>query len=418
MPMIFRLQPARATVLGAVLVAVLVPACGETAGTDDHPIPTATALSPTSITAGTSEVDLVVTGSGFVPASRVQLDGIDHATLFVADTRLRAPLVASELLQPRTAEITVFNPAPGGGTSAALSFTIEAALPPGTTLELLALGGTPHGVAVAPDGTICVSQITSNSITCGTVTPTGQAWARTIPVGNVPAHVALNPAGTRAYTANQESSSVSVVDVAAGTVTATIPLSDGGFNLLVSPDGSRLYVTTASGTLHVIDTGTNQVVTTFAVGPAANGLAFDSTAGVLYVSARDANTVTAIDAAADTVTRVYSVSGMPQRLALAPAGGTLYVANEVAGLDELDLVSGSRLSLAAVPPRAVGVAITPDGARLFVTNPPGGLLYAVDAASRSRLYQVAMGRPRNVAFTRDGTTAIVTDEAGSVAFIR
>jgi YVTN family beta-propeller protein len=231
-------------------------------------------------------------------------------------------------------------------------------------------------------------------------------------------HVAINTAGTRPYTANQYGASVSVVDIAGGSLIGTIPLSDGGFNLLVAPDGTRLYVTTASGTLHVIDTGSNQVLTTIPVGAAANGLAFDADADVLYVSSRDANTVTAIDAASNTVLRTYAVSGMPQRLALAPGGATLYVANETVGLDELDPATGGRVSVPAVSPGAVGLAISPDGVQLFVANPPAGRLTVVDVATRTMVHEVTMCRPRNAVVTVDGSTAVVTDETRFVAFIR
>ncbi len=61
----------------------------------------------------------------------------------------------------------------------------------------------------------------------------------------------------------------------------TVPLASDGFNLLVSPDGRLVYVTTADGTLYVIDADTYAVVTTLYVGVAANGLAFSPDGAVL-----------------------------------------------------------------------------------------------------------------------------------------
>ena len=46
----------------------------------------------------------------------------------------------------------------------------------------------------------------------------------TIPVGPVPAPVAITPDGTRAYVGNVGDSTVSVIDTASNTVIVTIPL--------------------------------------------------------------------------------------------------------------------------------------------------------------------------------------------------
>ena len=45
-------------------------------------------------------------------------------TTFVSGTQLRASIGAADIAVVRTAQVTVFSPSPGGGTSAALPFTI------------------------------------------------------------------------------------------------------------------------------------------------------------------------------------------------------------------------------------------------------------------------------------------------------
>jgi YVTN family beta-propeller protein len=54
----------------------------------------------------------------------------------------------------------------------------------------------------------------------------------TVPVGNAPQGVAVNPAGTRAYVTNTNSFDVSVIDTSTHTVVATIPV--GGVPLYVA----------------------------------------------------------------------------------------------------------------------------------------------------------------------------------------
>ena len=73
------------------------------------------------------------------------------------------------------------------------------------------------------------------------------------------------------------------------------------------------------------------VITTVTVGIGPNGLAFDPTKSVLYVSAIQSGTVSGVSTATYAVTTTYTSGGMPQRIAVAPDGSELYVANEVAG---------------------------------------------------------------------------------------
>ena len=90
-----------------------------------NPVPAITNLSPSSATAGGSAFMLTVTGSGFIDGSVVRWDGSDRTTTFVSSSELSAQITATDIATDGTASVTVFNPAPGGGTSNALSFTIE-----------------------------------------------------------------------------------------------------------------------------------------------------------------------------------------------------------------------------------------------------------------------------------------------------
>jgi hypothetical protein len=89
-----------------------------------NPAPTLTSLSPSSALQGGPAVTLTVNGSGFVPASTVRWNGSIRTTTFVSATRLTASIPASDLTIAGSASVTVVTPAPGGGTSSALSFTI------------------------------------------------------------------------------------------------------------------------------------------------------------------------------------------------------------------------------------------------------------------------------------------------------
>ncbi|MEU6216730.1 YncE family protein [Streptomyces sp. NPDC047022] len=70
-----------------------------------------------------------------------------------------------------------------------------------------------------------------------------------------------------AYATNFNSDTVSVVDTATNTVTATIPVGGGPTGVAITPQGTRAYVTKAfSNDVSVIDTTTNTVTATIPVG--------------------------------------------------------------------------------------------------------------------------------------------------------
>jgi hypothetical protein len=100
-----------------------------------NPAPVASSLSPSTATAGGPAFMLVVNGSGFVPSSVVRWNGGTRSTTFVSGTELQASITAADIAAAGSVPVTVVTPAPGGGTSTALTFTITAASPVATTLS-------------------------------------------------------------------------------------------------------------------------------------------------------------------------------------------------------------------------------------------------------------------------------------------
>ena len=276
------------------------------------------------------------------------------------------------------------------------------------------LAGRPYGVAVSRSGIIYVAKIGTSSLARGSLAT--RRFTSNVFVGSTPPHVVINREETKAYATLQTGQALAVVDVASNTRTAKVPLDSDGFNLIVSPNGKRVYVTTAGGTLYVINAETNRVITRLFVGEAANGLAWSPDNSVLYVSSRDAGTVVAINRATSTITRTYDVGGMPQRLVVSRDGTELYVANEVSGLDVVNVATGAVTST-SFGTAGYGVGLTPGGGRLYVTLPQAGEVRVLNRATRALVKKLFIGGiPRNVTFASDGT-ALVTNEQ-EVVFIR
>jgi hypothetical protein len=102
-----------------------------------NPAPTLTSLVPAAAAAGGSAFNLMLTGSGFRAASIVHWNGAARPTTFVSETQLTAQISAADVAAVGTAAVTVSNPAPGGGVSGALTFTISNTVNPTPTITAI-----------------------------------------------------------------------------------------------------------------------------------------------------------------------------------------------------------------------------------------------------------------------------------------
>lgn len=170
---------------GSASISVFNPGTGGgTSNTVSHtiayPVPVLNSISPTSAAAGSPQLFVICQGSGFFSGSRVRWNGSDLPTLFVNPGQLTASLFASNMVSGGISNVTVFNPAPGGGSSAARTFTVNNPVPvlgsispasvpvgqPGTTITCIGSGFVP------------TSRGYFNGINLGTVTYVGPTQVR------------------------------------------------------------------------------------------------------------------------------------------------------------------------------------------------------------------------------------------------
>ena len=96
----------------------------------NNAIPIVSSINPISITAGSAGFTLTVNGSNFINGSTVRWNGADRVTTYVSATQLTTAIPASDVAKAGSAQVTVFNPLPGGGLSASQTFTIKRAKRP------------------------------------------------------------------------------------------------------------------------------------------------------------------------------------------------------------------------------------------------------------------------------------------------
>lgn len=115
-----------------------------------------------------------------------------------------------------------------------------------------------------------------------------------------------------AYVTNQGSNTLSVIDTASNTVTATVGVGNGPYGVAVSPNGARVYVANGGGAIvSVLDTATNTVTATVNVGAGPGGVAVHPDGARVYVANYVNGTVSVLDAATNTVTATVNVGSFP-----------------------------------------------------------------------------------------------------------
>jgi hypothetical protein len=96
---------------------------GDKLGT--NPVPSVTSIDPASVKVGTKTVSVIIRGSNFTEKSAVNCNGVLRTSKFISATELSVQLQDTDTAAPSTIEITVSNPAPGGGTSKPMQFKVE-----------------------------------------------------------------------------------------------------------------------------------------------------------------------------------------------------------------------------------------------------------------------------------------------------
>jgi subtilisin len=233
-----------------------------------HPAPAVTSVSPARVRAGAAST-LTITGTGFDGFSVMQWNGVARPTTVISTTQLRGVIAAADVPAAGTGHVSVFNPSPGGGTSASLPVVIDpplaltvntAAVAPGSpaTVTLISgFGGSTDWLALAAVGSPDTSYLKWTYIGAGVTTRT---WTVTMPstAGAYEFRLFLNNGSVRAATSPTvtvdpalipapPSLSASATTAQAGTnVTATLTGGMGG-----PADWLALAATTAPNTSYV-----------------------------------------------------------------------------------------------------------------------------------------------------------------------
>lgn len=257
------------------------------------------------------------------------------------------------------------------------------------------------------DNTVSVIDTTSNLVIA------------TVPVGNIPRGVGVNPNGLYVYVVNNGSSTVSVIETGTQTVVATVPVGIGAIDVAVHPDGSKAYVSNQNeNTISVIDTTSNLVIATVTgVGSAPQGVAAHPAGLIVYAVSWNGTDLSAvIDTISNTVTGTMPDGTNSVGIAVHPDGSRVYIAN--LGSNSLTVVNTAGNTLVATVPlaggngKAVDVAMHPDGSRVYVSTSLAGpgLLTVIETTGNAIVAEVTVGiNPNGVSVHPDGGSVYVAN---------
>jgi YVTN family beta-propeller protein len=186
----------------------------------------------------------------------------------------------------------------------------------GTVRAHVSIGGEPEGVTTAPDGTVWVTSEAENRV--DVIDPRTRSRIASVAVGRRPRSIVFTRDGEKAYVANENDASLSVIDVAHHTLAKTIALpADGAvaprpMGLSRSPDGEHVYVSTGrAGSVMQIATATDDITDVVrGVGPRPWGLAAAED-GKVYAAGGPSNEVAVIDPARGEVVTRIAVGAAP-----------------------------------------------------------------------------------------------------------
>ena len=105
------------------------PAAASASFTVTNPAPTIASIMPASALIGSNGQNVTITGTGFVPTSAVNVNGVAHTATFSSSTQITVALTAPDLSSAGTLNLVAVNPAPGGGSSSATPFTVSNPIP-------------------------------------------------------------------------------------------------------------------------------------------------------------------------------------------------------------------------------------------------------------------------------------------------
>ncbi len=320
---------------------------------------------------------------------------------YVGGIKLRyAPIIKSILQTP---SISSFIPTNGcSGTSVTITGTNF------TGATAVTFGGVSAASFAVNSSTSITAIVGSADVTGNVKVTTSDGTA--ISSGN---YFVGSTANLYAYITNINANTVSVINTATNAIITSIAVGSTPWGISVSPNGSKAYVTnTGENTVSVINTSTNKVTATITVQSNPSGIVCSPDGSKVYVNNKGSNTVSVIDAASNAVISTISVGTLPWGITITPDGSKVYVAdNAVNTVSVINTTTNTIESTINVGTGYCnGIVASPNGSKVYLAN-SSGLVSVISTSTNAVLTNIRVGNnPWGINTSPDGSRLYVANQ--------
>ena len=260
-------------------------------------------------------------------------------------------------------------------------------------------GKAPHEIAISPDGKQA-AVVAYGGKTVDLFDVASRTKLKTIDLtpNEGPHGIAWLKDGRLVMT-TERSQSLTVVDPKAGKVTASIKTGQQGTHMVaVSADGARAYTANIeSGTVSVIDLQAGTKLRDLAVGGRPEAIALADGGKTLWVGDLEGHRVQAFDTASFEKLAEVETGAVPIRVAASPDGKWVVTSNVMAGtLTLIDAKTRAKVRDLTVSGRPqagqVTILFSADGKRLYAAETGDNVVAEVDLASGRVLRRLPAGK--------------------------
>jgi DNA-binding beta-propeller fold protein YncE len=279
-------------------------------------------------------------------------------------------------------------------------------LPGGRVLATLPTATGPHEIAVSPDGRRAAvtgygtKDEPGRSLTV--IDLPSLSVARTIDLGDYrrPHGAAFLPDGRRVVVTAEANAAVAIVDVEAGTVERGIATSQQGTHLVaLAPGGTRAYTANiGSGTVTAIDLVAMTASEPHPAIEECEAIAVTPDGKQVWTAGLARDRIVVLDARTLAMIGDLAAAGRPIRITPTPDGRSMLVSNVNGSALQLVDVATRTATTIPMPPRSgssaspIGTVISPDSKTAYVALGAEDRVAVVDLATRTITGHLAAGR--------------------------
>jgi YVTN family beta-propeller protein len=206
----------------------------------------------------------------------------------------------------------------------------------GRAVRIIDLGKPvrPHCAKFGPDGMLYVSAELAEAV--DVIDPRTEKVVAQLPTGRPESHMfVIAPDGSRIYTANVSTGSVSVVDLKSRALVATVPVAEMVQRIVISPDGRTVYTHDQhQPRIALIDTSKNAVASWWSV-PEIVYTSAASTDGRWLIASSPKGKLFVIDTSTGKLAHTYDIPAAQGEVLVWPDGSRAYISCASTGVIEI-----------------------------------------------------------------------------------